>query len=90
MTRDNTALFDEKDVKRFEQMFQTGNFDFTYRSDNLHFNANVLDYAALMGNLDRVKQLLELGADINSKNENGTTVLHCAAESGNLEIWRFS
>ena len=76
-------LFEEAAVERFEQMFQNGEYDFTYCSE---LGLNVLHYTALTGNLERVKELLELGVDINAKGINGMTLLHSAALSGNLEI----
>ena len=80
---DLKEIMDEEDVERFEQMFQTGSFDFSYCSA---FGENVLHYAALTGNLNRVKELLEQGADVNVKAREDWTLLHSAARSGNLEL----
>lgn len=50
--------FGQESVDRFEQMFQTGEFDFDYRGNG---KATILHYAAFMGNLDRVKTLIQKG-----------------------------
>ena len=46
---------------------------------------NVLPLAALSGNAGAVKVLLEAGADLEARNERGTTPLHKAALRGNAE-----
>ena len=76
--------FGVESVKRFEKMFKTEKFDFDYFS---YHGGNVLHYAAMTGNLNRVKQLVEQGADIHVKNKmTDRTVLIYAAESDNLEL----
>ena len=60
--------FGQENVERFEQMFQTGKFDFISCYENRGHGGNVLHYAALMGDLNRVKLLVEKGADVNAKN----------------------
>ena len=77
-------IFGKESVERFEQMFQTGEFDFTYCSDSE--KGGVLRYAALMGDLKRVKLLVEKGADINTKDNDKTSILYYAIRSGNLEL----
>ena len=41
------------------------------------------------GHLEKVKYLVENGADINSKYANGSTALMHAAEKGHLEIVKY-
>jgi hypothetical protein len=41
---------------------------------------------AVQGNVDKVRFLIELGANPNLTNKNGQTALHCAAERGKAEI----
>ena len=81
--------FGKENVERFEQMFQTGEFDFKYHYDSCGRYNTVIHYAALMGDLNRVKLLVEKGADFNTKNKRGETVLFYAVQSGNLELVKF-
>ena len=56
--------FGKASVERFEQMFKSGEFDFNYHS---HKNkCTVIHYAAQMGDLNRVKELVNRGADVNA------------------------
>lgn len=48
-------------------------------------NEKLLD-AAKDGNLDQVKSLIEQGADIEAKTDNGSTPLHWAAASGHTDV----
>ena len=75
--------FGKQIVAHLEQMFQSGRFDFSFR---LLFGANIIHYAAMTGNLDRVIELVEHGADLFSVDNNCKTVLHYAAESGNVKL----
>ena len=78
-------LFGQKDVDRFEQMFQDGKYDFSYHTNVC--GANVLYYAAATGDLNRVQELVKHGAElINAKDSIGRSVLYPAARSGNLEL----
>ena len=79
--------FGKPSVERFEQMIKTGEFDFDCRSAKN--KGNLLQYAAMTGDLNRVKEFLKLGADLNVKDMNNTTVLHYAAASGNLQLVEF-
>ena len=65
--------FGVESVYYFEQMFQTGQFDLNYRSDNN--KGSILHYAAQTGNLNRVKLLIEKGADVNAKDNDGNSIL---------------
>lgn len=76
--------FDTQSIERFERMFQTGDFDFKYRSR--YIDGTVIHYAALSGSQSRIKQLLKRGANIKAKDGYDKTVLHYAAQSGNLKL----
>ena len=74
--------FNDESIARFEQMFQTGEFDFSYVSPVV--GNNVLHYAVITDDLNRVKQLLERGANPNVKNrenEGAFTFFHPKRES---------
>ena len=79
--------FGKENVERFEQMFQTGEFDFKYHYDSCGRYNTVIHYAALMGDLNRVKLLVEKGADVNAKDEDGKTVLDYASRNQELVDW---
>src|SRR5262245_48464482 len=53
-----------------------------------NLNEQLLE-AARTGNLQRVQELLNKGADIQTKNKYGTTPLFFAAAKGHLEVARF-
>ena len=76
--------FGEEGVKCFEQMFQTNNFDFSLVPDKSP--GTVVHYTAFIGDLDKMKQLQALGANLLDKNWNGRTAIHYSAQSGNLEM----
>jgi len=42
--------------------------------------------AAMLGRLNIVKALIELGADVQKKGQFGYTALHAAAQGGHLEV----
>lgn len=77
-------IIDIRGIERFEQMFKTGDYNYLFRT--IGQGVNILHYAALTGDLNRVKELLEHGADINAKDFFGNSVLHYAALSGNLKL----
>ncbi|MBQ6617169.1 MAG: ankyrin repeat domain-containing protein [Thermoguttaceae bacterium] len=81
--QDAQRRFGKSTVTRFEQMFQSGDFDFTPQG---HMEYTVLHYAAFLDDLDRVKLLIEKGADVNAKNRLNTTPLFFAANNDNLEM----
>ena len=80
--------FGKHAIERFEEMFKTGKFVFGFRSDQ-GSNGNVLHYAALSGDLNRVKFLVAKGADVCVEDALGFTPLHFAAFSGYLELVKY-
>ena len=70
-------------VDRFEQMFQTGQFDFNPYG---RFKITVLHYAVLLEDLERVKQTIEKGADVNAEDSSKEKPLIIAADYNNWEI----
>ncbi|MCI0550470.1 MAG: ankyrin repeat domain-containing protein [Anaerolineae bacterium] len=54
-----------------------------------HIEESGLIGAALTGNLDAIKSLLEEGADVNKKGATGTTALIAASTAGHIEIVKF-
>ena len=82
--------FGKENVECFEQMFQTGVFDFNYHYDSYGRYNTVLHYAALMGYLNRIKTFIEKGANVNAKcSFSGLTVLHYAVKSGKLDVIKY-
>ena len=90
--QDAERRFGKSAVNRFEQMFQSGEFDFTPQGKK---DVTVLHYAAYMDDLDRVKLLIEKGADVNmgrvklldyKGGDFMDTPLIIAAENNNLEM----
>lgn len=53
---------------------------------SIQVHAGELHDAVKNGDIVKVRQLLERGADVNARNENGTTPLHFAARYGNTDI----
>ncbi|EPZ32970.1 hypothetical protein O9G_003701 [Rozella allomycis CSF55] len=69
----------------------SGNSGFDFQEERSKKNVNfapivVLIDAALEGNIEDVRSLLEKGVDPNSVNEDGITALHCAACNGHVEL----
>jgi uncharacterized protein len=50
------------------------------------FGERPLDVAAVRGNLDEIRTLLDTGADINARAEHGNTALHEATGQGHIEV----
>ena len=50
------------------------------------FGVNAFWIAAFYGHLNVMKRLMSKGADIYSRNHNGSNVLHIATKKNNLEI----
>ena len=82
---DEIALhyFGKSKIERFEKAFQSGDVDAS------NFGDEVLHYAAMTGDLDRVKLLVNRGADVYSIGKWNRTELHFAAQSGNLKLVEF-
>lgn len=78
--------FGKLNVNRFEQMFQSGNFDFEPTQPYQH---TVLHYAAYMNDLERVKLLIEQGADVNVADHLMQTPLQFATDNNNFEMTKF-
>ena len=78
--------FGKLNVNRFEQMFQSGNFDFEPTQPYQH---TVLHYAAYMNDLERVKLLVEQGADVNAADHLMQTPLQFATDNNNFEMTTF-
>ncbi|MBQ2621753.1 MAG: ankyrin repeat domain-containing protein [Thermoguttaceae bacterium] len=72
-----------RDIERFETMFRTRWIDLNYHTSH---GDNVLHYAALKGDLDWVKRIVEMGADVNEADNNGRTPLLFAAIKGKLAL----
>ncbi len=52
---------------------------------NKFMNENEIFKAAIKGDVELIKQLLEVGIKVESRNQEGKTSLHLAAENGHLE-----
>lgn len=71
------------DSIRFEQSLADGA---DVNETDAEFGVRPLTWAALHGNVAAVRRLLELGADVNGTNRDGSTALHSAAWLGQPEI----
>jgi len=69
---------DRNDTVEFKKMVQTIEDANTARSDN---NKTILMYASWVGNIDIVKHLVNLGANVNAQDSSNATALH-------LAIWK--
>jgi ankyrin repeat protein len=65
---------------------------FKYANDNCttddQYRNTPLTYAAVIGNVEVVRVLLEGGANVESTNDNRRTALHRAAYNGHLDVCR--
>ena len=64
---------------------------FTDRAKKVNTNENnglqLIHEAAREGNIEKLRTLLEAGAEIESRNEKGETPLHCAVSAGHTHIF---
>ena len=80
-------VFGEYNVKRFEEMFRTGKFDFkTFGCWSTEDGYSIIHYAAYTGDVNRVKLLVKKGADVNAVARDRSTALHIAVKRNNLEV----
>lgn len=85
---DDKALFEaikEKDKNEVIKILSSGNVDINPPGESYKVN-KPLAYASAYGNLEIVKVLVEVGADINGQVAYGDVALIKAAEHGNREI----
>ena len=68
-------LFSSEIALKFEVMFRTGKYDFKPVGA---LKQTALHYAAVQNNARQVQKCLELGADVNAKNDDGETPLDIA------------
>lgn len=80
---DPERYYTKNEIDSFEDMFKTGRINLNFRSLD---HGKVLHYAALKGNLDWVKRIVEMGADVNETDRCDRTPLLFAAISGNLDV----
>ena len=83
---DAQRAFGKLYVSRFEQMFQSGKFDFEPTQPYQH---TALHYAAYMNDLERVNLLVEQGADVNVADHLMQTPLQFATDNNNFEMTKF-
>lgn len=78
-------------IDSYEYVITTNNINDTFKAiiDNEIYNMTPLIYDSYSGNLPLAKFSVINGADINLKDENGTTALIMATTNGNLEIIKY-
>ena len=78
-------------IDSYEYVITTNNINDTFKAiiDNEIYDMTPLIYASYSGNLPLAKFSVINGADINLKDENGTTALIMATTNGNLEIIKY-
>jgi len=77
---------DRNDTVEFKQMVRTINDANTARLDN---NKTILMYASWVGNIDIVKHLVDLGANVNAQDSSNATALHLAIWKDHTDIALF-
>lgn len=77
---------DRNDTVEFKQLVQTIEDANTARSDN---NKTILMYASWVGNIDAVKHLVDLGANVNAQDSSSATALHLAIWKDHTDIALF-
>ena len=80
----STSLDQKSTLEKLKEVSKHFDVDEPNASD-----LNALQQCALDGNLEGLKLLLSLGADINKKGRGGWTALHFAASEGYIEIVRY-
>ncbi|MFZ3052037.1 MAG: ankyrin repeat domain-containing protein [Sulfuricurvum sp.] len=74
---------DRNDTVEFKRLVQTIEDANTARSDN---NKTILMYASWVGNIDAVKHLVDLGANVNAQDSSNATALHLAIWKDHTDI----
>jgi len=77
---------DRNDTVEFKRSVQTIEDANTARSDN---NKTILMYASWVGNIDAVKHLVDLGANVNAQDSSSATALHLAIWKDHTDIALF-
>lgn len=74
---------DRNDTVEFKRLVQTIKDSNTARSDN---NKTILMYVSWVGNIDAVKHLMVLGANVNAQDSSNATALHLAIWKDHTDI----
>ncbi len=77
---------DRNDTVEFKRLVQTIEDANTARSDN---NKTILMYSSWVGNIDAVKHLVDLGANVNAQDSSNATALHLAIWKDHTDIALF-
>ena len=85
---DNLPVFTDTDSGNLEPELYYEEQDADVNIGDNSQSSNSLFYYLSLGDLDSLKQTIKQGADVNAKNDNGDTPLHCAVQKGNLDLVR--